>query len=428
MPSVIIVGAGLSGLTAARELVRQGWGVKIVEARDRIGGRIQTDYVDGFLLDHGFQVYLTGYAIAGRELDLPALNLGVFPAGALIQQEGKRYRVCDPTRSPWYLALSHALQTALAPVGSLRDKLLMSSFRNRVVQLRSDEHVIGQQVTAKQRLVQMGFSKTIIDRFFRPFFSGIFLEDQLSTAADRMEFVFKTFSQGFAALPQNGMQSIPLQIAQSIPASDILLNATVKELRPDGVVLSDGTTMQADHVLIATEEPAAARLLAGAFKPSSGAKSSTLPQRTPGATSCLYFAVDSPPLREATLVLNGDANGIINNLCFPNFAQPSYAPSGLSLLSVSTLKHIEMPGEVLLDAVRGELVDWFGVEAMEWRHLRTYRIPYALPSQTPIANASRETKPEIARNLWRCGDYCQTASIEGAIQSGLAAAKAMIEI
>lgn len=433
MPSAIVVGAGLSGLVAARHLHRAHWNVSVLEARDRVGGRIQTDCVDGFMLDHGFQVYLTGYETAGRELDLAKLQLGAFPAGAFVQLEGKRYRVCDPLRSTWYMAPLHAIETLLSPVGNIADKLRIAAFRDRVSKSSPEELLGVRNVSAKERLHQMGFSETIIDRFFRPFFGGIFLDDTLSVSAGVMEFVFRTFSLGQAALPTLGMHAIPMQIAADLPSGSIRLKTTLESVSDGRLKLSDGQTLSADHIILATEEPAAKRILAnGAQASGSVAQLSSIvaPQNAtvlpPQATSCLYFEVLDPPIHEATLVLNGQKRGVINNLCFPSFAQPTYAPPGKALLSVSTIGQTESPGRDLLALVRDQLVEWFGPRANAWRHLRTYRVPYALPNQSPASLAVTDNEPKISDRVWRCGDYCETGSIEGAIQSGLATANQIL--
>ncbi len=434
MPSAIVVGAGLSGLTAARHLHRANWTVTVLDARDRVGGRIQTDCVDGFMLDHGFQVYLTGYETAGQELDLAKLQLRAFPAGALVQLEGSRHRVCDPLRSTWYMAPLHAIETLIAPVGSIADKLRIAAFRNRVCKSSPEELRGVINVSAKERLHQMGFSETIIDRFFRPFFGGIFLDDSLSVSAGVMEFVFRTFSLGQAALPTLGMQAIPMQIATDLPSEAIRLKTTVESVSNGGLKLSDGETLSADHIIIATEEPAAKRILANSAQASgSVAQLSSMVAAPnvailppPKATSCLYFEVLDPPIHEATLVLNGQTRGVINNLCFPSFAQPTYAPSGKALLSVSTIGQTESPGSDLLALVREQLVEWFGPRANAWRHLRTYRVPYALPNQSPASLAVADNQTKISERLWRCGDYFETGSIEGAIQSGLATANQIL--
>jgi putrescine oxidase len=52
---VVIVGAGAAGLTAANELKRAGLSVAVLEARDRVGGRLHTDVIDGAMLEIGGQ-------------------------------------------------------------------------------------------------------------------------------------------------------------------------------------------------------------------------------------------------------------------------------------------------------------------------------------------------------------------------------------
>ena len=413
---VIVVGGGLSGLIAARTLQRYDWDVTLLEARDRVGGRIQTDNVDGFLLDHGFQVYLTAYPTAGYELDLPKLNLRCLPTGALIQWRGKRYRVGDPLRCDLSQSLSQLIQTAIAPIGSLRDKIAMLGYRNRVYGMSIEDIFHDSRVDGVERLRQLGFSQQIIDRFFRPFFGGIFLESPLEVASDRMDFVFRSFSLGYAALPEGGMQSIPNQIANDLKPGTVRCNTTVASVKAGTVTLSDGTTMSADEIIVSTEEPTANRLLGLPV-------SKKFPVRS---TCCFYFAVENAPIREATLVLNADGTGPINNLSFVSFAQPAYAPKGKTLLSVSTIGRVDESGDVLLQQVKDQLTEWFGECVSRWLHLRTYRIPYALPNQSPHALAS-VPPTRIADGLIRCGDYCDTASIEGALRSGLSAANAALK-
>jgi phytoene dehydrogenase-like protein len=410
--SAIVIGAGLSGLAAARSLVRSGWKVTVLEAQDTIGGRVQTDKVDGFLLDRGFQVYLTAYETAGHELDLPGLELRCFPPGAWIQYQGHRYQVGDPMRCSLGQVFTQAIRTALAPIGSIRDKLAVLRFGALVSQRSEDQLFSDARVNALDRLRQFGFSETIIDRFFRPFFGGIFLDRDLDIASDRLDFVFRSFRLGYAALPKNGMAAIPTQFAKDLPEGTIRTKTTVQEVGDRCVQLASGEWLRADAVIVATEQPAAHRIL----------KLDTENDIPCNSTACLYFAVKYPPIKDSMLVLNADGTGPINNLCFPSFCQPSYAPPGEALLSVSTIGITKQTGPELIQKVRNQLIDWFGAQANEWRHLRTYLVPYALPKQSCDA-ISLTPQSRVSTGVYRCGDYCKTGSIEGAIQSGLEVAK-----
>jgi phytoene dehydrogenase-like protein len=426
--SIIVVGAGLSGLVAAQVLQQHGYDVQVLENLDRVGGRIRTDEVDGFLLDHGFQVFLTAYEQASKTLDCDQLQLGSFESGALVYFSGRLHRVADPWRSP-----QHILATAFASVGSIWDKLRIANFRRRVLRSSDQQLLNANQVTALEALHREGFSEAIITRFFRPFFGGIFLEPDLKTASGRMDFVFRNFSRGTAALPKGGMQAIPLQLADRLRSGTIHFNKTVTEIESEesnreherscktSVVLSDGHKLNCDAVIVATEQPAANKILGVDVV----AKSQS--------TTCLYFAVTDPPIREATLVLNGELDGPINNLCFPSFAQPSYAPLGQHLASVSIHGDIVAAPQEMVEATLSQLRKWFGTDVDRWRFLRSYRITHALPSQS-LENLSSSSDNQgnsrstgfVRPGVYRCGDYRESASIEGAIRSGISVAEEIL--
>ena len=204
---VAIVGAGVAGLCCARHyrtLVCNA----LLELSDAVGGRVQTDEVDGFLLDRGFQVMLTAYPEAQKMLDYNELNLGEFYSGALVRCNGKFERIADPLRHPF-----DGLQSVFNGVGTWLDKARVGLLRQRV--LRGEwEDLFRQSIqTTEEGLREEGFSRQMIEQFFRPFLGGIFLEGDLKTPISMCHFVLRMFSSGSATLPAAGMGAIPVQLA-----------------------------------------------------------------------------------------------------------------------------------------------------------------------------------------------------------------------
>lgn len=404
---VLIVGAGLAGLCCARRLWQEGHPCRIVEASDEIGGRVRTDEVDGFLLDRGFQVFLTAYPEAQRVLDFDALKLRKFEPGALIRYGGKFHRFVDPWRRP-----RHLLATATSPVASLADKLRIARFRRRVSKLSLPQLQARPEATTIERLRGEGFSDRIIERFFRPFLGGVFLEPELATSSRKFEFVFRMFGQGDAALPAKGMQAIPGQIAATLPEGTIRTNSPVDTVQRHEVVLASGEEVGAKAVVVATEAPMAAKLLDESRQTASN------------SVTCVYFAAQRPPLHEAILVLNGEGDGPINNLCVPSRVAPSYAPQQQALISVTVLGHVNTDDQQLILAVRQQLADWFDGESDAWQHLRTYRLRDALPFQTRLDPVEKPVSR--SDGVFVCGDYLDLASIQGAMAAGRRAAENVI--
>ena len=169
---VIIVGAGIAGLSAAVYLHRQGRKVLLLEASDRPGGRIKTDSHEGFLLDRGFQVLLTAYPETQALLNYRDLNLKKMLPGATVLYDGGSFEIADPLRRP-----SAAFATLFAPVGTLKDKLNTLWLKTKLQKLTIKEIFEQPEQTTRKQLEDYGFSPKMIERFYAPFLSGIFLEN-----------------------------------------------------------------------------------------------------------------------------------------------------------------------------------------------------------------------------------------------------------
>jgi phytoene dehydrogenase-like protein len=245
---VIIIGAGLAGLTAAKLLKAAGRSVLVLEASDDVGGRVRTDEVDGYLLDRGFQVFLTAYPEAMILLDYEALDLCRFDPGALILSKDGVSKLGDPVRKPGSL-----ISTLFSPAATLADKLRMLRLKLKLSGKSIDEIFSAPEMTTTEYLKKEGFSGTILNQFFWPFMTGIFLEDQLKTSSRMFEFVFKMFSEGDAAIPAKGMGMIPKQLAECLSSKELLFYQNVSAVNGGSVTTADGVTYQADFVLIATD-------------------------------------------------------------------------------------------------------------------------------------------------------------------------------
>lgn len=428
---VAIIGAGLAGLAAATRLSCAGVPFLLLEASDAVGGRVRTDTFDGFLLDRGFQIFITAYPEAQQLLDYRALDLRRFYSGAQVYYGGRFHTVADPFRH-----FADSLASLTNPIGSVADKLLVG-LRRFWVLTRSDEELLfsPEETTAAELLRRIGLSGSIVDRFFRPFFGGIFFDNDLETTSRLFDFIFKCLALGDNALPATGISAIPEQLAARLPPSSILLNSKVGSVdlivndsneSVDSVVtlrLQNGAVLQCEHgVIVAVEQPEAERLL--------GLELGKRVVAKPGfrSTACVYFSADAGrvPVRDPVLFLNGSGEGIVNNMFFATNVAPSYGPPGKALVSVSLVGAFDGASDDDLAAkVLKELSEWFGGSVVgSWKHLRTYRIRFAQPDQSPPTDLRKH--PRIGSGVYVCGDHRTSATFDGALVSGREAAEVLL--
>lgn len=399
---VVVVGAGLAGLTAARTLHDAGRSVLVLEASDGVGGRVRTDIVDGFRLDRGFQVVLTAYPDLSRQVDVGALDLRAFDPGSMVWLGRRFHRVGDPLRMPRLVVSS-----ARAPIGSLMDKARLARLLYRLRRADPRRLLAGDDIPTIDALRGYGFSERMIDRFFRPLIGGIQLDQQLTSSRRMFEVIMHCLARGDSAVPAHGMQEIPDQLAAHLPAAAIALGIRVARVSAGSVTTATGHVVRADRIVIATEGPVAAQLLG-------------LPPVASRPVSCVWFAAPRPPFKDKLIVLDGTGEGPALNVAVMTNVAPEYGSGGSALIAAAC------PGVAATDlepAVRLQFRRWWGEQVDVWTHLRTDSIAHGQPDHQPPFRPKRVVA--LGDGLFVCGDHRDTPSIQGALFSGRRCAEAV---
>ena len=402
--SVIIVGAGVSGLTAAKFLKHFGFSVKIFEASDGVGGRVRTFKKDGFLLDKGFQVLLGAYPMAKEILDLKALKLKPFLSGAKVLHQNGISNVVDPLRRP-----SGLLETIFSPIGRLKDKLLMLKLKIVLNKKTVDQIFEEKEQSTKSFLIQFGFSEKMIVNFFIPFLGGIFLEKELTTSSRMFNFVFKMFGEGEALLPEEGIQAIPNQLAKGLQKDELFLNSRVAHINATEITLDNGLTYKTDYILIATDE----------------LNLPTFTVKEPGnfrKVLNIYFKTKTKPFTDALIGLVAKPNCMVNNIAILDNVSPSYNTGGYFLISLSIIDHIfNVSLEEIINKSKDELSFWFNTN--DWEFVHKFEIKYALPNQDSTIYNPKPEKFSVDSNIYKCGDYLTNGSLNAAMLNGKSVAE-----
>jgi protoporphyrinogen oxidase len=402
-----IIGAGISGLTAAKVLEEKGFYPVVLEATDRVGGRVKTDVVNDHQMDHGFQVLLTGYPAAQRYLNYEKLNLQKIAPGAAIFKNKKQKIIGDPLRDLFFL-----LPTLLSGIGNFQDKI-------KILQLNAElkkKSLLAIFSTPTEKtstyLTKFGFSKNMISDFFKPFFSGIFLETKLETSSRMFEFVYKMFGEGYATIPKSGMEAIPKQLLKQLKNTTFKYNTKVAEVNEGEIVLEDQTKIKSHYTLIATQ---ANRLLPHLNRQSISWK------------SCVnfYFETDKRTIKKPLIGLIAKQSSLVNNIFYTtSIATKTRAKK--ELLSVTVIDTQNLSKETLLKQVKKELKELCGIDAGQL--IKQYTIPMALPN---LANLTHELDPidtQVGNTLFVAGDTLLNASLNAAFIAGEMAALRLAKV
>jgi hypothetical protein len=395
---IVVVGAGLAGLSAALELTAAGAEVTVLEAADEVGGRVRTDVEDGVRFDRGFQILLPAYP------ELERLDLGPFPlrrlrSGVFVHDGGRHDLLADPRsgRSAWNgLLLQHVL--------SARDLTALAGFSARDAFGPVRPLFTAPDRPVRDELRSLGLTERAVEKVFRPFLSGVFLERELTTSSRFFHLVWRSFARGGAAVPALGMGELPKAMAARLPDGTVQLESAVRAVHDNGVDLEEGGRLAADAVVVATDGTTAARLLPGLREP-----------RWNGVTTW-YFRPPRSPLRDGCLVVDANGGPVVNTAVMSEVSRP-YSPRA-PLVQATVL------GQASEQDVRAHLNRLYGTDTSRWEVLRRYEIPRALPAMDAPHPLRRPVRAGGRRYV--CGDHRDTSSIQGALHSGRRAARAVL--
>jgi protoporphyrinogen oxidase len=401
-----IIGAGVSGLIAATVLEQNGFHPVVIEATDRVGGRVKTDIIDGYQLDHGFQVLLTAYPAAQKYLDLESLDLQKFLPGASIFKNGKQVIIGDPLRD-----ISLLFSTLFSGIGNFSDKLKILQLNTRLKNKTVSDIFSEKEQSTLTYLEDFGFSDQIIVQFFKPFFSGIFLESKLETSSRMFEFVYKMFGEGYAALPKAGIEAIPRQLAERLKNTSFKFNTTVTSVQDGEIVLSDNKKLESHFTIVAMD---ASRLI------------SNLKNQSVGWKSCdtLYFETETRVINKPLIGLIPKDDALINNIFYHTSIETTIK-ANKDLLSVTVVDNQNLSDEVLIQRVKEELKEYCGIDSCEF--LKQYKIPTALPKLKNLQYEMLPSETRLTTNIFLAGDTLLNGSLNAAMISGERAAIGILE-
>ncbi len=401
--TIYIIGAGVSGLTAANYLESKGFKCVIIESSDTIGGRVKTDIVNNYQLDHGFQVLLTAYPLAQKYLDYNKLELQNLSPGAKIFNSSKNGTIIgDPLKD-----ISFLWGTINTEIATIKDKILIFKLSNRLKNESIENIFSKKSVSTLEYLKDIGFSNKVIFNFFKPFYTGIFLENNLNTSSIMFEYIFKMFAEGYAAIPKSGMKAIPEQLRQNLTKTKFIFNSRVSSINDGIISLHNGSTFKSNFIINSTEFD---------FTKNTN--------RELKWNSCenLYFEVGTDDIKKPLIGLIARENKLINNVFYPTSIQTN-TKGDKELLSVTIVKKHSLSDFELVNKIKVELTDIFGEKDFEF--IKKYTLKKALPV---VKELNYDNKSTIkTSNILNIGDIRTNPTLNSAMLSGEIAAKKIVD-
>lgn len=399
---IVIIGAGIAGLACAMKLKKNNRNFIIIEQSDRVGGRVGSIKENEYIFDLGFQVYNTEYYETNSLLNLKELKLKVFKPGASIYN-GRRFEILsDPFRDP-----STIFETFFSGMTTFKDKIKILTLKRALSSYCISEDQ-SEDMTTLKYLKSYGFSNKIINGFFKPFFSGIFLENQLETSSKFFKNVFSNFNKGYAAVPVNGMQAIPDQMVKNLNPHNLLLgNKVIEAKNPEKIVLENNEIIEAKYMVL------------------TGGSNSLVNNHIVEFNSVRTFYFSSRVKVKHPKYINlFPYDSLINNIAILSSVSENYSPEGNTLFSITIIES-DLSKSELIDIIQDKLSTYYGDEKSNYIFMKEINIKQATIKQK---TGYFDLKIEDKKNILFAGDYTTYGSIEGAVVSGIKTAEKLISM
>ena len=401
MNSIVIVGGGIAGLQAANILQSKGLDFILIEKSMSLGGRVQSEEFQGYILDHGFQVLQTAYPEVQRSLQISKWDLSYFQSGAYVFNEGKFKPFLNPLKSP-LLFLKNIDSAGATIFDFLKLAWIWLKTQGSISPINSDPE------TTSELISRYRFSEKFQRNFLRPFFAGIFLDDQLSPPASLFFYYMKQFLEGKAALPRNGIGAIALDLASGIPKEKIMTGVWVTEIKGKTLQLSNDETVHFDQLVLATDPKQACELLKIDFPPQAHFGSKTF-----------YFSMDKKLETPLPLIhlMPLHSSPLLHFSCLSQ-VNPALAPEGKHLISATSLQM-----DLADKEVAEELARVLDLSPNDFIFLKSFSIPNSLYKLGCFAEVCQKAE---AKNIMLAGDYTLFPSLQAALSSGRKAAEKIV--
>ncbi|CAL9600034.1 Renalase [Streptomyces sp. enrichment culture] len=429
---VVVVGAGVAGLSAALRLAHAGVTTTVLEAGPGVGGRMSTEKVDGFRLDRVGQLLFTSYPELRLTPGLDALALRLFAPGVLLHSDGRRHRAGTPVHgrsARGALNAVRALASApratpgrgrggavppprnrpTAPVGGAVDQARLGSALARIAGTPLERLLARPEQPAGQALAARGLPARTVDGFLRPLLAALLCDPELTTSSRCADLALRAFAAGRTAVPEGGAEVLPELLARALPPGSVHTGVRVTSVSTTSVTTAEHGEFRCRAVLLATDARSAAELLPGL----------RVPDFHP--VTVVHHTTDAPPATGAALLLDSDRGGPVAHTAVMSAVDPSRAPAGRTLISSTVLGS---PPDDVDTAVRMHLARLYGTSTARWETLAVHRTAEAVPAMRAPHDLRRPVR--LLAGLYVCGDHRDSSTVQGALHSGHRASAAIL--